>query len=154
MKLIDFGIGPIRNEIVHIQGGLLVLPHCLPPNTIAFLAEFVPNSFKNQSNDEISIEKLHSTLFRNKRFLVNLILQRYDSNFALFMEKENPHSFFLDTKIALSQNFCTYFRQLLTQCICSDERRRHSYFQIFATLQSLLCMQQMSYYIREQTFDF
>ena len=36
-----------------------MLPHCLPPNTIAFLAEFVPNSFKNQSNDEISIEKLH-----------------------------------------------------------------------------------------------
>ena len=94
MKLIDFGIGPIRNEIVHIQGGLLVLPHCLPPNTIAFLAEFVPNSFKNQSNDEISIEKLHSTLFRNKRFLVNLILQRNASKLALFMEKENPCNLF------------------------------------------------------------
>ena len=38
-----------------------MLPHSLPPNTIAFLAEFVPNSFKNQSNDEISIEKLHSS---------------------------------------------------------------------------------------------
>ena len=63
------------------------------------------------------------TLFRNKRFLVNLILQRYDSNFALFMENENPHSFFLDTKIALSQNFCTYFRQLLTQCICSAQMK-------------------------------
>ena len=32
------------------------------PTTIAFLAEFVPNSFKNQSNDEISIEKLDSNL--------------------------------------------------------------------------------------------
>ena len=57
-------------------------------------------------------------------------------NFAMFMEKENPHSFFLDTKIALSQNFCTYFRQLLTQCICSDERRRHSYFQIALRVQT------------------
>ena len=52
------------------------------------------------------------------------------------MEKDTPHSFFLDTKIALSQNFCTYFRQLLTQCICSDERRRHSYFQIALRVQT------------------
>ena len=59
MKLIDFGIGPIWNEIVcsWYLGRLLLLP-----TTIAFLAEFVPNSFKNQSNDEISIEKLDSNL--------------------------------------------------------------------------------------------
>ena len=35
-----------------------------------------------------------STLLRNKRFLVNLILQRNASKFAMFMEKENPCSFF------------------------------------------------------------
>ena len=34
------------------------------------------------------------TLFRNKRFLINLILERNASKFARFMEKENPCSFF------------------------------------------------------------
>ena len=34
------------------------------------------------------------TLFRKKRFLVNLQTERNASKFAMFMEKENPHSFF------------------------------------------------------------
>ena len=33
-------------------------------------------------------------LFRNKGFLVNLKTERNASKFAMFMEKENPHSFF------------------------------------------------------------
>ena len=57
MKLIDFGIGPIWNEISRAATARVLLP-----TTIAFLAEFVPNSFKNQSNDEISIEKLDNNL--------------------------------------------------------------------------------------------
>ena len=35
------------------------------------------------------------TLFRNKRFLVNLKTKRNASKFAIFMEKENPCSFFI-----------------------------------------------------------
>ena len=34
------------------------------------------------------------TLFRNKMFLINLILERNASKFAMFMEKENPCGFF------------------------------------------------------------
>ena len=34
------------------------------------------------------------SLFRNKGFLVNLKTQRNASKFAMFMEKENPRSFF------------------------------------------------------------
>ena len=34
------------------------------------------------------------SLFRNKEFLVNLKTERYASKFAMFMEKENPRSFF------------------------------------------------------------
>ena len=34
------------------------------------------------------------SLFRKKRFLVNLKTERNASKFAMFMEKENPHSFF------------------------------------------------------------
>ena len=34
------------------------------------------------------------TLFRKKRFLVNLKTERNASKFAMFMEKENPRSFF------------------------------------------------------------
>ena len=34
------------------------------------------------------------TLFRNKGFLVNLKTERNASKFAMFMEKENPRSFF------------------------------------------------------------
>ena len=37
---------------------------------------------------------LASTLFRKKRFLVNLKTKTNASKFAMFMEKENPHSFF------------------------------------------------------------
>ena len=33
-------------------------------------------------------------LFRKKRFLVNLKTERNASKFAMFMEKENPRSFF------------------------------------------------------------
>ena len=33
-------------------------------------------------------------LFRKKRFLVNLKTERNASKFAMFVEKENPHSFF------------------------------------------------------------
>ena len=35
------------------------------------------------------------TLFRNKRCLVNLKTKRNASKFAMFMEKENPCSFFI-----------------------------------------------------------
>ena len=37
---------------------------------------------------------IDTTLFRNKRFLVNLITKRNALKFATFMEKENPRSFF------------------------------------------------------------
>ena len=36
----------------------------------------------------------YRALFRNKGFLVNLKTQRNASKFAMFMEKENPCSFF------------------------------------------------------------
>ena len=39
--------------------------------------------------------KSPNTLFRNKGFLVNLKTKRYASKFAMFMEKENPCSFFV-----------------------------------------------------------
>ena len=36
----------------------------------------------------------YGALFRNKGFLVKLKTERNDSKFAMFMEKENPRSFF------------------------------------------------------------
>ena len=41
----------------------------------------------------LEFKNLCPTLFRNKGFLVNLKTERNASNFAMFMEKENPHSF-------------------------------------------------------------
>ena len=38
--------------------------------------------------------KISRSLIRNKGFLVNLKTERNASNFAMFMEKENPCSFF------------------------------------------------------------
>ena len=35
------------------------------------------------------------TLFRNKGFLLNLKTERNASKFAMFIEKENPRSFFV-----------------------------------------------------------
>ena len=39
-------------------------------------------------------EGVAAPLFRKKRFLVNLKTKTNASKFAMFMEKENPHSFF------------------------------------------------------------
>ena len=39
-------------------------------------------------------EKCHSTLFRKKRFEINFFFQRNASKFAIYIEKENPRSFF------------------------------------------------------------
>ena len=36
-----------------------------------------------------------TTLFRNKRFMLDEMTYRNASNFAIFLEFENPHSFFL-----------------------------------------------------------
>ena len=38
--------------------------------------------------------RAYKPLFRKKRFLVNLKTERNASKFAMFMEKENPRSFF------------------------------------------------------------
>ena len=38
---------------------------------------------------------ISTSLFRNKGFLVNLKTKRNASKFAMFMEKENPCSFFV-----------------------------------------------------------
>ena len=35
------------------------------------------------------------TLFRKKRFEINFFVRRNTSKFAVFIEKENPHSFFV-----------------------------------------------------------
>ena len=35
-----------------------------------------------------------ASLFRKKRFEINFFVQRNASKFAIFMEKENPRSFF------------------------------------------------------------
>ena len=43
------------------------------------------------------------TLFRNKRFLINLILERNASKFAMFMEKENPCIHKGKMKVALNE---------------------------------------------------
>ena len=45
--------------------------------------------YEDDSGSVLSI-----SLFRNKGFLVNLKTERNASKFAMFMEKENPHSFF------------------------------------------------------------
>ena len=39
-------------------------------------------------------ENYVGSLFQKKRFLVNLKTERNASKFAMFMEKENPRSFF------------------------------------------------------------
>ena len=35
-----------------------------------------------------------ASLFRKKRFEINFFVQQKASKFAIFIEKENPHSFF------------------------------------------------------------
>ena len=49
-----------------------------------------------EADDVTHMYNVHNStsLFRNKMFLVNLILMGNDSKFAMFMEKENPSSFF------------------------------------------------------------
>ena len=37
---------------------------------------------------------LPKALFRKKRFELNFLFQQNPSKFAIFIEKENPHSFF------------------------------------------------------------
>ena len=46
---------------------------------------------------------LNKALFRKKRFELNFLFQRNASKFAIFIEKENPHSF-----------FCFSFRAILS----------------------------------------
>ena len=50
-------------------------------------------SIKSPDNPKRSVQS--STLFRKKRFLLNLKTERNASKFAMFMEKENPRSFFV-----------------------------------------------------------
>ena len=47
-----------------------------------------------QISEEFEPQNNSGALFRNKGFLVNLKTKRNASKFAMFMEKENPYSFF------------------------------------------------------------
>ena len=48
--------------------------------------------YKNASDIQIDDDSM--SLFRKKRFEINFFVQRNASKFAIFMEKENPCSFF------------------------------------------------------------
>ena len=51
-------------------------------------------------------EYINSTLFRKKRFALNFLTKRNASKFAMFMEKENPCSFFhFSFQVTLSLTF-------------------------------------------------
>ena len=41
------------------------------------------------------LEHTDATLFRNKKFILNVMLKRNASKFAIFLEYENPCSFFI-----------------------------------------------------------
>ena len=60
---------------------------------MGFLEKFVCNVVV-VATLQVNFSKISNTLFKKKRFLVNLKTKRNASKFDMFMEKENPRSFF------------------------------------------------------------